>query len=311
MTTMQFEDVPSIDVRDWRHRIENQPMRPDKHQERTKKTITMSIIKHTVLIVVSVVMLYPLLWMVSRSFMPNALIFRDVNILPSPFIWSNYSEGWTALMFPFQRYIMNSMIIVIGQIVGQLLSTTVTAYAFARLRFKLRGPMFAIMLLTIMLPSQVTLIPQYIIWARMGLVNTFWPLIAPAFLGTHAFFVFLLVQFIRGIPKDLDEAARIDGAGHFRIFFQIMLPLMKPALATVTIFTFIWTWNDFLGPLLFLTTPERATVALALRQFIDPQTGSNHAAMFAMSTVTLIPLFLVFLIGQKWLVQGISTTGGK
>ena len=301
----------AVDYTDPLHRIPDQELRADASARRGGKEIAGSIIKHTLLIAITVSMLYPLLWMLSRSFMPNALIFRDVNLLPNPFVWENYVDGWNALAFPFSRYIRNSMIIVVGQIAGQLISCTITAYAFARMRFRLRQPFFVIMLLTVMLPGQLTLLPQYIMWMELNLLNTFVPLILPAFFATHAFFVFLLVQFIRGIPKELDEAARIDGAGHVRIFLQIVLPLMKPALATVTIFTFIWTWNDFMGPLIFLTTPENQTVATALRMFIDPQTGSNHTAMFAMSIVTLLPLFIVFLIGQKWLVKGIATTGIK
>jgi len=295
---------------DYNHRVE-QKYRPDNAQATTAKGIINSMIKHVILIAVSVGMLYPLLWLVSRSFMPNELIFRDVNLLPNPFILENYSSGWNALMFPFSLYIRNSLIIVVGNIIGQLISCSITAYAFARLNFRLRTPFFVMMLLTVMLPTQVTMIPQYIIWNQLGWLDTFVPLILPSFLATHAFFIFLLVQFIRGIPKELDEAARIDGAGHWRIFSSVILPLMKPALATVTIFTFIWTWNDFMGPLIILTSARNFTVALALRQFIDPQAGSNWAAMFAMSVITLIPLFLVFLIGQKWLVQGIATTGGK
>jgi len=295
---------------DYNHRVEQQ-YRPDNAQATTAKGIAYSIIKHLILIAVSIGMLYPLLWLVSRSFMPNELIFRDVNLLPNPFVLENYSNGWNALMFPFSTYIRNSLIIVVGNIIGQLASCSITAYAFARLNFRLRTPFFVLMLLTVMLPTQVTMIPQYIIWNQLGWLDTFMPLILPSFLATHAFFIFLLVQFIRGIPKELDEAARIDGAGHWRIFSSVILPLMKPALATVTIFTFIWTWNDFMGPLIILTSPRNFTVALALRQFIDPQAGSNWAAMFAMSVITLIPLFLVFLLGQKWLVQGIATTGGK
>jgi multiple sugar transport system permease protein len=295
---------------DYDHRVEQQ-FRPDNAQAKTARGVVFSILKHAVMIAVSIVMLYPLLWLISRSFMPNDLIFRDVNLIPNPAILGNYPSGWTALMFPFSLYIRNSLIIVIGNIIGQLFSCSITAYAFARLKFRMRTPMFVMMLLTVMLPTQVTMIPQYIIWNQLGWLNTFVPLILPSFLATHAFFIFLLVQFIRGIPTELDEAAKIDGASHFRTFFSVLLPLMKPALATVTIFTFIWTWNDFMGPLIILTQPRLFTVALALRQFIDPQTGSNWAAMFAMSVVTLIPLFVVFLVGQKWLVQGIATTGGK
>ncbi|MCL2595607.1 MAG: carbohydrate ABC transporter permease, partial [Promicromonosporaceae bacterium] len=224
-----------LDTLDPLHRVEHQALRGDSSGIRGRKEITASILKHTLLLVITIGMVYPLLWMLSRSFMPNELIFRDVNLIPDPFTWDNYTSGWNALAFPFSHYIRNSLIIVIGQILGQLISCSITAYAFARMRFRLRQPMFAIMLLTVMLPSQLTLIPQYIMWHRMGMLNTFVPLIAPAFFATHAFFVFLMVQFTRGIPKELDESARIDGAVHVRVFAQIVLPLMKPALATVTI----------------------------------------------------------------------------
>jgi multiple sugar transport system permease protein len=142
-------------------------------------------------------------------------------------------------------------------------------------------------------------------------VNTFVPLVLPKFLATEAFFIFLMVQFIRGIPRELDEAARIDGCGHLRIFGQVLIPLMIPALATTAIFTFIWTWSDFFTPLIYLTSPDMYTVPVALRSFLDATSGSNWGAMFAMSIVSLIPMFLAFLFGQKYLVKGIATTGGK
>ena len=167
------------------------------------------------------------------------------------------------------------------------------------------------MLGTIMLPFHVVLVPQFIIFRELGWLETFLPLIVPKFLAMDAFFIFLMVQFIRGIPKELDEAARIDGAGHPRIFLQIILPLMVPALATTAIFTFIWTWNDFFSQLIFLTKPELYTVPLALRSFEDAQSTTNYAQMFAMSVVSLIPIFLIFLFGQKFLIKGIATTGIK
>jgi multiple sugar transport system permease protein len=167
------------------------------------------------------------------------------------------------------------------------------------------------MLVTVMVPIHVVLVPQYILFNNLGWVNTFVPLILPKFLATDSFFIFLMVQFIRGIPRELDEAARIDGCGHGRIFLRVMLPLMGPALATTAIFTFIWTWSDFFTPLIYLTDPNAYTVPVALRSFLDATSGSNWGAMFAMSIVTLVPLFLVFLFGQKFLVKGIATTGGK
>ena len=270
-----------------------------------------SVVRHTLLIALALVMLYPVIWMVVSSLRPNDEIFRDPTIIPDSFEISNYTDGWNALAYPFNVYMWNSAIIVIGCIVGNLVSCSMAAYAFARLHFTAKRFWFAVMLLSIMLPIHVIIVPQYVLFSQLGWVNTFLPLIVPKLLATDAFFIFLMVQFIRGIPKELDEAARIDGAGHPRIFLQIILPLMVPALATTAIFTFIWTWNDFFSQLIFLTKPELYTVPLALRSFEDAQSSTNYAQMFAMSVVSLIPIFLIFLFGQKFLIKGIATTGIK
>jgi multiple sugar transport system permease protein len=164
---------------------------------------------------------------------------------------------------------------------------------------------------TIMLPLHVANVPQYVIFSQIGWVNTFLPLIVPKLLATDSFFIFLMVQFIRGIPRELDEAARLDGAGHGRIFFSVILPLLVPALATTTIFTFIWTWGDFFSQLIFLTSSDMYTVPIALRAFTDPQAQSSWGSMFAMSVVSLVPVFIVFLLGQKFLIKGVATTGLK
>jgi pectin-derived oligosaccharide transport system permease protein len=270
-----------------------------------------SVLKHVLLIAASLVMIYPLLWLIASSFRPNDIIFRTPGLWVADLYAENYSQGWYSLANPFGQYILNSAIVVIGAIAGNLFSCTLAAYAFARLKFRLRTVWFAIMLMTIMLPFHVVVVPQYIIFNQLGFVNTFVPLVLPKFLATDAFFVFLMVQFIRGIPMELDEAARLDGCGHWRIFSRVMLPLMGPAIATTAIFTFIWTWSDFFTPLIYLTNPLAYTVPVALRSFLDATAGSNWGAMFAMSVVTLIPLFLVFLFGQRFLVKGIATTGGK
>ena len=275
-----------------------------------RKPLT-SIIRHTLLIALAALMLYPVIWMVVSSLRPNDEIFREPGIIFDSFEISNYTDGWNALQYPFNVYLWNSAVIVVGCIVGNLVSCSMAAYAFARLEFTAKRIWFGIMLLSIMLPIHVIIVPQYILFSQLGWVNTFLPLIVPKLLAVDAFFVFLMVQFIRGIPKELDEAARIDGAGHPRIFLQIILPLMVPALATTAIFTFIWTWNDFFSQLIFLTKPELYTVPLALRSFEDAQSTTNYAQMFAMSVVSLIPIFLIFLFGQKFLIKGIATTGIK
>jgi multiple sugar transport system permease protein len=257
-------------------------------------------------------MLYPLLWMLSSSFKPTDLIFREPGLIPTELHPANYAEGWTALPLPFHRYIFNSLVIVVFSIIGNLLACSMAAYAFARLRFRARGFWFAVMLATIMLPIHVVIVPQYIMFNEVGWVNTFWPLIIPKFLAHDAFFIFLMVQFIRVLPRELDEAARIDGCNHWGIFWRVVMPLSMPALATTAIFTFIWTWNDFYSQLIYLNAnPDLATVPLALRYFVDSQGDTSWGPLFAMSVVALGPIFGFFLAGQRYLVRGIATTGIK
>jgi multiple sugar transport system permease protein len=274
-----------------------------------------SAAKHVVLVAAAAAMLYPVIWMVGSSLRPDGSIFGDQPIALTELSFDNYSQGWNALRHPFGHYVVNSVIITFGAIVGNLISCSMTAYAFARLRFRGSRTFFAIMLMTIMLPVHVLLVPQYILFSELDWISTPLPLVVPKLLATDAFFVFLMVQFIRGLPRELDEAATIDGAGPLRIFVSVILPLMVPALATTAIFTFIWTWNDFLGPLIFLTDSDSYTVQVALRSLVDSSAssggGSSWGSLFAMSVVSLLPIFLVFLVGQRYLVRGIATTGGK
>ncbi|MDX8036628.1 carbohydrate ABC transporter permease [Lentzea sp. BCCO 10_0856] len=267
--------------------------------------------KHVGLLLIGFVMLYPVLWMIASSLRPGDEIFRSPGLILDGLQTENYTEGWNALTPSFGTYLLNSAILVLGCIVGNLVSCSMAAYAFARLNFSGKRWWFGIMLGTIMLPIHVIIVPQYVLFSQIGWVNTFLPLIVPKILATDAFFVFLMVQFIRGLPRELDEAARIDGCGHPRIFLRIVLPLMTPALATTTIFTFIWTWNDFFTQLIYLTDPEMYTVPVALRSFVDSTVATSWGSQFAMSVVSLLPIFLAFLIGQRYLVKGIATTGGK
>ncbi|GIH02816.1 sugar ABC transporter permease [Rhizocola hellebori] len=270
-----------------------------------------AVLRHAFLLLLAVVMLYPVLWMVVSSLRPSNEIFRTPGLVLDGLQVQNYSLGWDALAAPFGHYMVNSAIVVLGAIIGNLVSCSMAAYAFARLEFTGKRIWFAIMLGTIMLPIHVIIVPQYIMFSQVGWVNTFLPLIIPKMLATDAFFVFLMVQFIRALPRELDEAARIDGAGHPRIFLRIILPLMVPALATTTIFTFIWTWNDFFSQLIYLTDPDMYTVPVALRSFVDATVDTSWGSMFAMSVVSLVPIFLAFLIGQRYLIRGIATTGIK
>ncbi|WP_404429249.1 carbohydrate ABC transporter permease [Microbacterium lacus] len=283
----------------------------DRRRRRRRRDSGTSVLKHAGLIVLSLVMIYPLLWLVVSSFKPNDEIFTNLSIFTTNLTVENYVDGWDSQGPPFTLFLVNSSILVIGAIVGNLISCSLAAYAFARLRFRGRNLFFVIMLGTIMLPFHVVLVPQFVIFEQLGWLNTFLPLIVPKFLAVDAFFVFLMVQFIRALPREIFEAARIDGAGHFRTFLQVTLPLMIPALATTAIFTFIWTWGDFFGPLIYLRTRDVFPVSVALKGFVDAQSSSDYGAMFAMSVVSLIPLFIAFLVGQKYLVKGFATTGIK
>lgn len=286
------------------------PQRESPSKRRARRRVS-SVFKHTGLIALSIVMIYPLIWLVVSSFKPNDAIFTDLSIFTNDLTLQNYVKGWTSQGLPFSVFLMNSSIIVVGAIIGNLVSCSLAAYAFARLNFRFRTLFFVIMLGTIMLPMHVVLVPQFVIFKQLGWLGTFLPLVVPKFLATDAFFVFLMVQFIRALPKELFEAARIDGAGHLRSFAQITLPLMVPALATTAIFTFIWTWGDFFGPLIYLRTTNVFPVSVALKGFVDQQSTSDYGGMFAMSVISLVPLFVAFLLGQRFLVKGISTTGNK
>jgi multiple sugar transport system permease protein len=258
------------------------------------------------------VMFYPLAWMVSASLRPDSRI-NDPGILPNnDFTVGAYVSGWQGISgVTFGQFMLNSFVVASLCVAANLIACSLTAYAFARINFRGRKIWFAIMLGTLMLPHHVILIPQYVLFRELDWINTYLPFVIPKLLATDAFFIFLLVQFFRAIPRELDEAARLDGCGHFGIFFRIILPLSKPALATTAIFTFIYSWNDFFTPLIYLSDPSLYTVPLALRAFIDTTSASAFGALFAMSVLSLLPVLGIFIAFQKLLVEGIATTGLK
>jgi multiple sugar transport system permease protein len=270
-----------------------------------------SLFYHVILCAASVVMLYPLLWMFASSLKPNSDILRSATLWPRDFDLSAYARGWTGLQISFSHFFLNSLIIAVLSVAGNVLSCSLSAYAVTRLRFPGRNVWFALMLGTLMIPYQVTLIPQYILFLHFGWVNTFLPLVVPKFLAVDAFFIFLLVQFFRNLPRELDEAAVMDGCSAWRIYWNIILPLSLPALGTTAIFTFIFTWDDFFGPLIYLTDMQNFTVQLGLRGFLDSSGQSDWGAMFAMAVLALLPVLAFFLFFQRTLIQGIATTGLK
>ncbi|GIK74194.1 MAG: sugar ABC transporter permease [Chloroflexota bacterium] len=257
---------------------------------------------------VAILFLIPLLWMLSSSLKPTYQIFETPpRWIPNPPRWENYSEALTTL--PFALYIRNTAVITLLTIVGHLLSCTLIAYAFARLRAPGRDALFVVMLATMMLPYPVTMTPLYVIFNRLGWINTILPLTAPAFFGS-AFYIFLMRQFFMTIPRDFEDAARIDGANTLQIIGRIMAPMAMPALATVTIFTFQATWNDFLAPLIYLQRPELYTVTLGLQFFRSTYT-TNWAYLMAASLVTTLPVIVVFFAAQRYFIEGITLTGVK
>ena len=279
----------------------------------TAKRKTGRIVYNILIFAFSIVMIYPLLWMILSSFKPTNTIFTTASqLIPSTWTLDNYVNGWKGFAsVKFSRFFLNSLLISVLATLGTVASSSIVAYGFARLRFKGRGLLFSAMLVTMMLPAQVLMIPQYIWYQKLGWVGSYAALIVPYWFAIQGFFVYLMTNFINGIPKDLDEAAKIDGCSTYGIFFWVILPLIVPALITGGIFSFIWRWDDFLSALLYVSKTEMYPVSLALKLFSDPSSSSDYGAMFAMSTLSILPVVIIFITLQKYLVEGIATTGLK
>lgn len=257
-------------------------------------------------------MIYPLVWMFFSSFKNTSEIFQQAErLFPKTFQFDNYINGWKGFAnISFGVFFKNSFFVSVLNTAFTVLSSACIAFGFARLQFPLKKFWFSAMMLTMMLPFQVVMVPQYLIFHTLKWTDTILPLTLPALFG-QAFFIFLMIQFIQGLPRELDEAATIDGCSVYKIFLRIILPLIVPALITSAIFAFMWSWDNFMGSLLYLNSPQKYTVAIALKLFCDPTSGSDWGAMFAMACLSLVPIFTIFLTCQKYLVEGISTTGLK
>ncbi|WP_320128108.1 carbohydrate ABC transporter permease [uncultured Sphaerochaeta sp.] len=283
----------------------------DAHSKRKMKNTLEQVLFHTVVILLGFIMLYPILWMVSNSFKNNSEIFNTSSLIPTTFNFKSYLRGWNFNnSITFATFFKNSFYYTIISSIGAVLASSLVAYGFARVPFRGRTFWYACMFVTMMIPYQVVMVPQFIIFHKIGWINSFKPLIIPQFAGVP-FFIFLMVQFIRQIPYELDDSAKIDGCNRFSVFSRILFPLIKPAVITSAIFSFYWRWDDFLGPLLYLNKPKLFTVSLALRMFSDPQNSTDWSAIFAMGTLSLIPVLIIFLFFQKYIVQGLVTTGLK
>jgi len=261
------------------------------------------------LVLLTAIFLFPFYWMVKSSLVDLGSIFQPTpSLVPRNPSLANYVTALT--MFPFWRFFLNSLIVAVLTVLGTLLTASMCAFSFSRLRWQWRSRVFSVVLTGMMLPFFVVMIPQFIMWRFLGLTNGFTPLIAPAWFGGGVFNIFLLRQFFLAIPRDLDEAAVIDGASYARVFFQIVLPLSKPALIVVGLLTFLASWNDYLAPLIFITSEDKYTLMLGLNMFLGGYTAQWNYLMAATCAVVL-PSVLIFLVAQKYLMEGIVMTGLK
>ncbi|MTK09614.1 MAG: carbohydrate ABC transporter permease [Hungatella sp.] len=282
-------------------------------RRRRRKNIVSAVIRYGILTAVALVMIYPILWLVGATFKTNNEIFTTVNFIPKRIDFTPYIEGWkTRTQFTFTTFFLNTFQYVIPKILFCLISSTLVAYGFARFQFPFKKFFFSLLMATMFLPAVVTRIPLYLLWKNLGLLDTYVPLIAPTIFANEPFFVFMLIQFLRSIPTYLDEAATVDGCNSFEILIRILLPALKPAIVSCTIFQFIWSFNDFLGPLIYVTSLSKYPVALALKMSIDQSSGIvEWNQILAMSFLALLPALILFFAAQKYFVEGITSTGAK
>ncbi|MDD3504493.1 MAG: carbohydrate ABC transporter permease [Eubacteriales bacterium] len=279
---------------------------------REQKKIIKSIVHNLFLIALSVVFIYPLVWMLMSCFKTNQEIFGTPMALPTNFDFSVFKQGWEgAGQYSYTVYFKNTFSIVLPVVGFTLLSSLFVAYGFARFNFKLKKTLFTLMIATMMLPNAVVLIPKYMFFNMLEWVDTYLPFTVPVLFGGGPFFIYMLIQFFRGVPRDLDEAATIDGCSSFGILFRVMVPLCKPALFSAGLFQFMWTWNDFMGPLIYINSVYKYPISLGLRMSLDMTTNIAWNQVLAMSLVSILPPTILFFLAQKYFVEGIATSGMK
>lgn len=277
------------------------------------KRIINKTIYHVLVFGFGLLMLYPLIWMFMSAFKETTTIFTTASqLIPETFTFENYANGWKGFAgISFATFFRNSLFVTVVATIGTLVSSALVAYGFSRCNFKGKKILFAAMMASMMLPGQILMVPQYLWYQKLGWVGSFAPLIVPFCFAVQGFFVYLMMNFIDGIPRELDEAAKIDGCSYYGIFGRIILPLMVPSLITGGIFSFMWRWDDFMSALLYINDAAKYPVSLALKLFSDPGSSSDYGAMFAMANLSLIPIVLIFFIFQRYLVDGIATSGLK
>jgi len=279
---------------------------PSRTISKKKAERLQTLIVYIILILFSLAFIVPFIWLILGSFKSSAELFTNPG-LPKVFHWSNYKEAFTA--FPFFLYLKNTLFILVVNIIGCIISNTIIAYGFSRIEWKFRDGIFVLVLTTMLLPFQVTMVPLFILFQKFGWIGTFLPLTIPAFFG-NPFFIFLLRQFFIGIPKELSESAKIDGASEFRIFWSVILPLSKPAITTVVIFTFLNSWGDFIGPLIFLSNNNLYTLSLGIQQIMSVN-DPRWPLLLAVGVSMTLPVLIIFFLMQKYFIQGLAMSGLK
>ena len=272
-----------------------------------------SVLFHVFSCLLGFIMIYPLLWLLASSFKSHDTMFHNTySLIPETWdVVQNYLSGLAGVAgYSFMHFFKNSVIVTLVSVVTSIFSSLLAAYALARVKFRGSGFWFGCVIMTMMIPSQVMVVPQYIILRALHLNDTLAAMVLPWCFG-YAFFIFLIVQYMRGVPKELDEAAQIDGCSKIGILFRILVPVVKPAIVSASIFAFYWIWQDFFQPLIFVGSPKNFTIPLALNMYTDPNSFNNYGGLFAMSVVSLIPVIIVFIVFQKYLVEGIATDGIK
>lgn len=271
------------------------------------------IIRYVILTVVGFILIYPLLWLFFATFKENNEIFTGLSLWPkNGFDFSGYKEAWqTSTSHNFGFYFLNTLKILIPKVILTVVSSVLTAYAIVRFEFKGKSLVFATVIATLLLPEVVLRIPTYLIWSKLGFLDSYVPLVAPSVLAVDSFFIFMLIQFFRTIPTELDEAAKLDGCNPLQTLIYIFVPILKPAIISVGLFTFMWGMNDFQGPLIYISSTDKYTLSLLLRLSQDADSVVNYGKVFAMSILALLPSILLFFFTQRYFIEGVAATGGK
>lgn len=277
-----------------------------------KNKKTKQAVDYLVIFVIGVILLYPIIWMFFATFKSNDEIFGSIKLFPERFGLGYYAEGWKgAGKVSYTSFFINTFLLVLPTTILTVASSALVAYGFARFRFPGKRILFAILIATLMLPNSVIIIPRYSLYNKFNWINTYLPFYAPAVLACYPFFTYMLIQFLRGLPRELDESAYIDGCGTFRTFMQVLLPLMKPALFSAGLFQFLWTYNDYFNSLIFINSVKKFPISLALRMSLDAESVVQWGKVMAMAFVAVLPVILLFFAAQRYFVEGIATSGIK